>query len=200
MRNKLICALKNKTAGTVESITILVIVIMILILSMQIVFLVTTGQAVRERCRHSLTLLEASITQDVYDGLQDKDFSYYKSQIVTDNGAGTRLLPKYEDEFIEILHKNLKYSEEDNMYIGEYYQIDADSIDISVENVDENTIKLKVTFDVEYEAYMPFLDRRAIYTSHGTTVTSNYSFNDIYNSEANAEDVTGGGNSYENIS
>lgn len=200
MYKKVVDAVKNKTAGTVESITIIVIILMILILAMQIVFLITTGQLVRERCRHSLTLLEASITQDVYDGLQDKDFSYYKAQIVTDNGAGQELMPKYEDEFIEILHKNLKYNEESNKYVGEYYQIDADSLDISVETVNDDTIKLKVTFDVEYEAYMPFLDRHAIYTSRGTTVTSNYSFNDIYNSENNAENVTGGGNTYENLS
>lgn len=194
LKHNLTLQLKNKEGNTVEAITIIVIVIMILILSMQIVFLITTGQLVRERFRHSLTLLEASITQDVYDGLQDKDFDYYKSKIVTNDE--TRLLNKYETEFINILHQNLKYDEENNKYVGEYYEIDADSLDISVETVNNDTIKLKVTFDVEYKAYMPFLDRQAIYTTHGATVTSNYSFNDIYNSENNAENVTGGGNEY----
>lgn len=184
--------IKNKNGYLVGEPFLIIILVIVLIIGVQCVFLITTSYLIQERCRLSLTSLEATIIEDTYESLQDKDFDFYKSSIIDNSG---NLTPRYEEIFLGFLKTNLGYDETSGNYCGEYYVIDGDSMIISVSNVETDAITITVSYDVQYMAYMPILNRQVKYFSNSASVSADYTFHELYNSEGF---VDGNSDEYEN--
>lgn len=170
----------NKEGFFVGSLFLVIVLLLALLLAVQSVFLITTSYLVKERCRMSLTALEASIIEDTYEALQDKNFDFYEEKVID---SSENLTDEYQDIFLDFLKLNLGYDEDLGDYIGEYYVIDGDTLVVSVSDVNDDSITVNVSFDLTYRAYMPFLNRQVNYFTKNATVSAQYKFNDYYNEE-----------------
>ena len=139
--------LKNKNGDAVRAVYISFFIIIVSLLVIQIVTLYTSAYILRQKSNHSLALLEASITEDIYESLTEKNFDLY-SQIVDETGTG--LNAKYSDLFNEIFQRNLKITDNGEQYIGSYFAIDKNSINLTVTKIDNDNIRFTLSFNASY--------------------------------------------------
>lgn len=187
--------LKDKSGHAVEGLIVVVIMILVFLFGIQTINVMTTAQKVRQRTSYSLSLLEASITKDIYSSLTEKDFDYYAGLILDD--TGTNLKSNYNRKFFELLQKNLPYNVLSGDYVGQTFTIKGSNVSLKVEpKKDENSIKLSVVMDVSYTANFPLVDKPVTFMTKRMVVTSDYHFFDIENSDKNSEYVHGNEKEY----
>lgn len=173
------CVLKNKKANVVNGTIVVTLMLFIFIFIFQVVNILTAGFTVRQRSNYSLSLLEASITQDIYSSLTEKNFDYYK-ELVLDTDK-SMLKQEYNDLFFKILKENLNYNKSSNSYIGNYFEIENDSVILNAVKNNDNSIKITLTMTVHYKTTFPFVNKQVDFIVKKMTVSSDYSFKDVVN-------------------
>ena len=193
MKSTIVKQLKSKKADSISALIVIFAVIMTCLFIIQICSLFTSAYTLRQRCNHTLAQLEASITEDVYEYLTESNFDLYKEQIIVPGTSN--LQSEYKTLFFKLLKENLNFSEVDNKYVGNFYSIDADSVDISTEVNGNKSIRLTLTFTVDYEANIPFADEKFTLFDQNMVIVSDYAFHGGMESENKT--VTGEGNVYD---
>lgn len=171
--------LRDKKANVVNGTIVVTLVLFIFIFIFQVVNILTAGFTVRQRSNYSLSLLEANITQDIYSSLTEKNFDYYK-ELVLDTDK-SMLKQKYNDLFFTVLKENLNYNKNSNSYVGNYFEIENDSVILNAVKNNDNSIKITLTMTVHYKTIFPFVNKKVDFIVKKMTVSSDYSFNDVVN-------------------
>lgn len=193
LKNTIVKQLKSKKADSISALIVIFAVIMTCLFIIQICSLFTSAYTLRQRCNHTLAQLEASMTEETYESLTENNFELYKNQIIipgTDN-----LQNEYKTLFFELLKENLNFNETEDKYVGDFYSINADSVNISAKTNGNDSIRLTLTFVVDYEADIPFVDEKFTLFDQYMSIESDYAFHGGMNSEN--ETITGEGNVYD---
>lgn len=178
----------------VDGAILIIGVLFIMIFLIQLTNMITTGYLVKMKCNQSLSLVESSITEDIYNSLSEKDYEHYQSLVVDD--AKSELKQKYEDLFFDKLHSTLNFDKKSGYYQGDYFRIKEDSVKLTAHSLEDGFIRMNVELDIEYMINAPLVGKVTFLTK-GTKITSNYSFLNTINSDSNSDSVHGGQNEFE---
>lgn len=184
----------KKGAFSVEQCIFFVLLMLVLIFSIQTINLITTGFLVKQRTTHSVSVLEADITEDIYESLSETNLDYYKSIVIDEEN--NVLTDEYEEEFFIDLKKNLNYDNSTGNYRGNYFEIKGDNVSLNAYPEGDDSIRIEVTMDVEYTATIPFLDHKFTLLTKEMKVSSNYSFLDHGFISENPNDIEGNEGGY----
>ena len=194
MKKKIKLLLFNKKGNAVQAIYIIFFVIIVMLFLIQIVTLYTSAYKVRDKSILSLSLLEAAITEETYESLTDKNFDFYQNIVETNDDC---LSEYYYDKYIDIFEKSLECNLKDNEYVGPYYKIDPNTIKVTVQEIDDNYIRLNLEYKISYDmTVVGFNDVNLKLINETVKVSSDYNFHGDINSDDS--EISGNSEGYEN--